>query len=81
MRGIFDQRAASCRHNNTSTVLNTMLKKAVEWEVIDRLPCTIKLLRVVHGDASFHNFADYEWLIEAARAIGWRTHLLVLLSG
>ena len=29
--------------NNVLTVLNTMLKKAVEWAVIDRVPCAIRL--------------------------------------
>ena len=32
--------------NNILTVLNVLLKKAVEWDVIERLPCTIKLLPV-----------------------------------
>jgi len=26
--------------NNTLTVLNVLLKKAVEWEVIERMPCS-----------------------------------------
>lgn len=30
--------------NNVLTVLNTLLKKAVEWGEIERLPCIIKLL-------------------------------------
>ena len=29
--------------NNVLTVLNTLLKKAVEWDVIERMPCTIRL--------------------------------------
>ncbi len=32
--------------NNVLTVLNVLLKKAVEWDVIERMPCTIKLLPV-----------------------------------
>jgi hypothetical protein len=32
--------------NNILTVLNVLLKEAVEWGVIERLPCTIKLLPV-----------------------------------
>src|SRR5947207_11062926 len=31
--------------NNVLTVLSTMLKKAVEWEAIERMPCAIRLLR------------------------------------
>ena len=32
--------------NNVLTVLNTMLKKAVEWAVLDRMPCVVRLLKV-----------------------------------
>lgn len=32
--------------NNILTVLSVLLRKAVEWNVIDRMPCTIKLLAV-----------------------------------
>jgi integrase-like protein len=31
--------------NNILVVLSVMLKKAVEWEVIDRMPCTIRCSR------------------------------------
>ena len=33
--------------NNVLTVLNTMLKKAVEWGVIERMPCAIRLLKTI----------------------------------
>ena len=32
--------------NNVLTVLNVLLKTAVEWAVIKRMPCTIRLLPV-----------------------------------
>src|SRR5258708_2808749 len=32
--------------NNVLTVLNVLLKKAVEWDVIDRMPCAIRLLPI-----------------------------------
>ena len=35
--------------NNVLTVLSVLLKKAVEWKVIDYMPCTITLLRVSKG--------------------------------
>src|SRR6187431_2298761 len=35
--------------NNVLTVLNTLLRKGVEWELIDRMPCSIKLLPVGKG--------------------------------
>jgi integrase len=67
--------------NNVLTVLSVLLKKAVEWEVIDTMPCTIKVLPVSRREASFHDFEGYERLVEAARIKGWRTHLIVLLGG
>ena len=54
--------------NNVLTVLNTLLKRAVEWDVIDRMPCTIRLLPIPKPSASFHDFDDYERLVDAAQA-------------
>jgi integrase len=62
-------------------VLSVLLKKAVEWDVIERLPCTVKLLRVDMGTASFHDFDAYERLVDVARSIDVRTLLVVLLGG
>ena len=67
--------------NNVLTVLNTMLKKAVEWEVIERMPCTVRLLRAVKPSAQFHDFDDYERLVEAAMSSDPQAHLVVLLGG
>src|SRR4051812_15042894 len=67
--------------NNVLNVLSVLLKRAVEWEVIDRMPCTVKLLRVQHGTASFHDFDAYERLVEVAQSIDIRTLLVVLLGG
>jgi integrase len=67
--------------NNVLTVLSMLLKKAVEWGVIETMPCTVKVLPVVRKEASFHDFGGYERLVEAARIKGWRTHLIVLLGG
>ena len=67
--------------NNVLTVLSVLLKKAVEWGVIERMPCSIKLLSVPKPGATFYDFAAYERLVAAARAIDARVYLLVLLSG
>ena len=75
------RRNATKTVNNVLTVLSVLLKKAVEWEVIETMPCTIKVLPVVRREASFHDFEGYERLVEAARLKGWRTHLIVLLGG
>ena len=67
--------------NNILAVLSVLLKKAVEWEVIKRMPCSVNLLPVPKGSAEFHDFDEYERLIEAGRILDPRTHLIVLLGG
>jgi integrase len=67
--------------NNVLTVLSVLLKKAVEWDVIERLPCTIRLVPAVKPTAGFHDFREYERLVACARELGWRTELIVLLGG
>src|SRR6202521_2480391 len=52
--------------NNVLTVLSTLLKKAVEWGDLDRLPCTVKLLATPKKTMGFHDFEEYERLLTAA---------------
>src|SRR5947207_2794271 len=67
--------------NNVLTVLNTMLKVAVDWGVIDRMPCTVRLVRTPKPTARFHDFDAYESLVTAAEQLDWRAELIVLLGG
>jgi len=67
--------------NNILTVLNVLLKQAVEWNVIERMPCTIKLLPVAKGSTRFYDFEEFERLVAAAQVTDYRAHLLVLMSG
>ena len=55
-------------------------RPAVECGVIDRLPCSIRLLRTPKGAASFDDFDECERLVESARAES-QTCLAVLLGG
>ena len=68
--------------NNVLTVLNTLLKTAVEWDLIEQVPCSVRLLRAPVPVAAFHDFDAFERLVEAT------THeqdgvprLIVLLGG
>ena len=65
---------------NVLTVLSVMLKTAVEWGVIERVPCAMKLLKAPKTTASFHDFEEYERLVEAART-DIQPYLVVLLGG
>lgn len=67
--------------NNVLTVLNTLLKKAVEWGELERLPCTIKLLPNPKKTMGFHDFDQYERLLTIARRRGGEAYLMVLLGG
>ena len=58
-----------------------MLNVAVEWDVIESLPCTIKHLRVPRSTMAFHDFAEYQRLVKAASEIDGNTYLIVLLGG
>ena len=51
---------ASKTVNNVLTVLSVLFKKAVEWQVIDRMPCTIRLSSLPKPSAHFHDFEAYE---------------------
>ena len=67
--------------NNVLSVLNVLLKQAVEWGVLDKMPCSIRLVRVPRSDAAFHDFDDYERLLMAAQTIDPRSYLIALLGG
>ena len=67
--------------NNILTVLSVLLKTALEWDVIGRMPCTIKLVKASKPTASFHDFDTYEQLVVGARATDPNSWLIVLLGG
>jgi integrase len=67
--------------NNVLVVLSVLLKKAVEWDVIARVPCVIRLLPIPKPSAGFYDFDEYTRLIEAAKSLDRSTHLIVLLGG
>lgn len=67
--------------NNVLTVLNMLLKKAVEWDVIERMPCAVKLLPVPKPSMGYFDFDEYEQLVDAARATGPNEFIIVLLGG
>ncbi|MGD9905655.1 MAG: tyrosine-type recombinase/integrase [Vicinamibacterales bacterium] len=67
--------------NNVLTVLSMMLKKAVEWDVIDRLPCTVRLLKVPHDTADFYDFTEFDELVRVAAVVSAQAAVVVLLGG
>jgi integrase len=67
--------------NNVLTVLGTLLKKAVEWGVIEQMPCSVRLLKTSSGSVDFYDFDEYQRLVAAATATDATTRLIVLLGG
>ena len=49
--------------NNVLTVLNMLLKKAVEWNVVERMPCAVRLLPIPKPSVGFFDFDEYEQLV------------------
>ena len=67
--------------NNILTVLSVLLKKAVEWGVIERMPCVIRVLSIPKASAGFYDFDEYERLVDAAKVLDASAYLIVLLGG
>jgi integrase/quercetin dioxygenase-like cupin family protein len=66
--------------NNVLTVLNTTLKTAVEWGVIDAMPCSIRLVKAPNPKMQFHDFEVLERLLKAAEMEGPQTLAVVVLG-
>ncbi len=67
--------------NNVLTVLNTLLRTAVRWEVIDKMPARIELLKTSSAPPDFYDFAEYKRLVDGADKLDWRKVAMVLLAG
>jgi integrase len=67
--------------NNILTVLNSCLKLAIKWKVLDAMPCTIEIRAVSDERPDFYDFEDYDRLCEGAAKLGTEEHALVRLGG
>src|SRR2546421_9123968 len=67
--------------NNALTLLSKMLKVALEWKVIDRLPATIRLLKPGHTEMEFYEEDEFVRLVDGAAAVDERAYITVLLGG
>ena len=67
--------------NNVLTTLHRLLSVAVEWGVIEGMPCTIRQVKMSRPVMSYHDFEAFERLVAAAQAIGPTTYAIVLLGG
>ena len=68
--------------NDVLGVLSKLLKTAIEWKDIDVMPCVIKpLKRDMHQAPRFHDFDEYEQLVEGAKNAGADVFAFLLLGG
>ena len=67
--------------NNVLATLSRLLTVAVEWGVIDALPCTVKQLKTLRPAVAFHDFEDFESLVTSAKATDANSYLITLLGG
>ena len=67
--------------NNTLSVFNSVLEVAVRWGVIAVVPVRGKWANMTMPSMVFYNFDEYDRLRAAAREIGPRHELVVLLAG
>jgi len=67
--------------NNVLTVLNVLLKKAVEWGVIDRMPCSTRMLPIPKASMGFYDFDEYERLLQAVKATDPTGYVIIVLGG
>ncbi len=67
--------------NNVLATLSRMLTVAVEWGVIDAMPCAVKQVKTARPASKFHDFEDFERLVTGAQAVDGNTTLIALLGG
>lgn len=67
--------------NNILLVLSRCLRSAVDWEVIEKLPCKIEVRKAPESEMAFYEVHEYRRLLEAARKLGTEHTVLVLLAG
>lgn len=68
--------------NNILAVLRRMLTSAVEWGILERMPCPVYGVRLPRRqDHPFYDFEEYGRLRAAAPNMDQRAELIVLLGG
>ena len=53
--------------NNVLSVLSMMLKKAVEWRVLEHPRCMVRLVKRQQGSARYYGFEEFEALVAARK--------------
>lgn len=67
--------------NNVLSVLGKLLKTAVQWGVITRLPVEVELVKAPPPTMEFYHESEFERLVEAAGKLDPRILAFILLAG
>ena len=67
--------------NNYLSVFNTILTVAHQWGVIEAIPFKAKWLKTTTPSVAFYDFDEYDRLLDAARKLGPRAEIVVMLGG
>lgn len=67
--------------NNVLSVLSKLLKTAVRWKRIPKMPVEIELVKAAKPVMEFYQEEEFERLIEAARKISGNRLTFILLAG
>src|SRR5579871_3210193 len=67
--------------NNVLSTLSTILKVAVEWDVIQRMPVAIRSLPTLPASFRFYERTEYDRLQLGGRSAGVREFAVVVLGG
>ncbi len=68
-------------YNNAASCMNTVLKVAVRWSLIDAVGHRFALDKRQKKPPKFYDFDEFDWMTKAARELDARYELLVLLGG
>jgi integrase len=67
--------------NNILANLSKVLKVAVEWKVLQAMPCRVRLLKAAKSVVDFYEPEEYRRLVEVAAKRDPRALIIVLLGG
>lgn len=66
--------------NNVLNTLSVVLRTAVKWGVIDRVSCSIEMLKSTQTEMAFYDFEQHQALLQAGASLDIRLELLLLLG-
>ena len=67
---------SSATYNNHASTLNSVLRAAKRWQVVQQVPHHFALLKRQKARPKFYDFDQFQWLVEAAGKVDPRIQLV-----